>query len=184
MSASSLGIQPVMAEIGAGSARCGVAAVALVAVIAIVVALTGMADDARRALRFGFGGVDRSLSGAAQIAIHNARFAAGTLICAALAPRVTRRARILMDGVLAAVLVLNAGAVGVAIGAYGSRAIKATGLHLALEFAALSFAGGAYIQAREQPLRARTLALVAATCAAVLVVAAALETYVPIEAPR
>lgn len=184
MSASPPDIQPVRAEIVASSARCGVAACALMAVIAIVVVLTGMADEARRALRFGFGGVERSLSGAAQIAIHNARFAAGTLICAALVPRVTRHARILMDGVLAAVLVLNAGAVGVAIGAYGSRAIEATGLHLALEFAALSFAGGAYIQSRRQPLRAGTLALVAATCAAVLALAAALETYVPIGAPR
>lgn len=184
MSASSPGIKPIRAEIVAGSARCGVAACALVGVIAIVVALTGMADDARRALRFGFGGVDRSLSGAAQIAIHNARFAAGTLICASLAPRVTLRASTLMDVLLAGLLVLNAGAVGVAVGAYGFRAFEATALHLAPEFAALSLAGGAYMQARRQPLRARTLALVAATCAAALALAATLETYVPIGAPR
>lgn len=184
MSASVPDLPPVNAGVVAGSARCGAAAISLVAVVATVVALTGLADDGRRALRFGFGGVRPSPSEAAQIAIHNARFAAGTLVCAALVPKVTSRVRTLIDVLLAALLVLNAGAVGVAIGAYWSRAIEATALHLPLEFAALSLAGGAYVQARTQPLRMRALALVAAICAAALVVAATLETYVQIGALR
>lgn len=184
MSAASPGIAPVKAGIVAGSLRCAAAAIGVVAVTAVVVVLAGVADDARRALGFGFAGGDRSLAEAGRIAIHNARFAAGTLICAALAPTLTSRGRAPIDLLLAALLVLNAVTVGVAIGAYGSRVIEATALHLALELAALSLAGGAYMQARTQPLCARTLALIAAICAAALTLAATLETYVQLGALR
>ena len=85
---------------------------------------------------------------------------------------------------LVALLVLNAGRVGLAIGAYGTRAIRATAAHLPLELAAMSLAGGAYMQACRQPLTARALAVVAAASALLLVAAATLETYASPGAPR
>ena len=62
-------------------------------------------------------------------------------------------------------LTFNAAAVGIAIGAYGTRAVTATAAHLPVEFGALSLAGGAYMQACKQPLSARELAAAAAATA-------------------
>jgi hypothetical protein len=166
-------------EIAAGAAVCAAAAVLVIAVAAGAVALSGQGDDARRALRFGFGGVERTPGEALRLAIHNARFAAGTLLCAIAAPRLARPARLLVDLTLTSLLTINAGLVGVALGAYGQRLAAAIVLHLPLEFAALSLAGGAYMQASKQPLETRTLALVAALCALLLSAAATLETYRP-----
>jgi hypothetical protein len=157
---------------------CFLAAVGIVAFAALVVAATGTSDDARRALRFGFGGVDRSPAEAARIALHNLKYAAGTLTCAALIPRVGPLIRTVVDALLAALLIFNAGAVGVAIGAYGTRVVSAIAPHLPLEFAGLGLAGGAYVQARRQVISAQALAAIAAVCAALVGVAATLETYV------
>jgi hypothetical protein len=82
------------------------------------------------------------------------------------------------------VLAFNAGLVGVAYGAYGWRAIAATAPHLPVEFAGISVAGGAYLHARRRPLSLRAIAAVAGTCAALLIVAACLETYVSIGRAR
>ena len=60
-----------------------------------------------------------------------------------------------------------------------SALAAAIALHLPLELAALSLAGGAYMQASKQPLGARALARVAALCALLLACAATLETYRP-----
>jgi hypothetical protein len=62
--------------------------------------------------------------------------------------------------------------------------VTATAAHLPVEFGAFSLAGGAYMQACKRPLSARELAAAAASTALLLVAAAALETYVPIGAPR
>ena len=43
----------------------------------LAVALTGLADDARRVLGFGFGGVPQTPADAGDILLHNARLAAG-----------------------------------------------------------------------------------------------------------
>ena len=67
---------------------------------------------------------------------------------------------------------------GIAIGAYGTRVTSAVAIHLPVEFGALSLTGGAYMQACQQPLRARELVAVAAMTGLLLIVAAALETYV------
>ena len=174
----------VVAGIATGSVRCATAAIGVLIVAAVAVSLAGLADETRSILRFGFGGVDRSPAEVASIAIHNARFAGGTLLCAAIAPRLTRRARRVVDLVLGTLLAFNAGAVGIAVGAYGARAVSATALHLPVEFSALSIAGGAYMQACKQALTGRELAVVGATTALVLVVAAALETYVSIGGTR
>ena len=157
---------------------CFLAAVSIVAFAAVVVAATGESDDARRALRFGFGGVDRSPAEAARIALHNLKYVAGTLTCAALIPRVGPIVRTLVDALLATLLICNAGAVGVATGAYGMRVMSAIAPHLPLEFAGLGLAGGAYMQARRQVISPRALAAIAGACAALLGVAATLETYV------
>ena len=164
-------------DIAAGALVCAGAAVLVLAAAAAAVALTGLADDARGALRFGFGGVDRTPGEALRLAIHNARFAAGTLLCAIAAPRLPARARLFIDLMLASLLAFNAGLVGVALGAYGLRVAAATALHLPLEFTALSLAGGAYMSTSRQPLAARPLACIAALCALLLASAATLETY-------
>jgi hypothetical protein len=171
-------------DIAAGALVCAGAAVLVLAAAAVAVALTGLGDDARRALRFGFGGVERTPGEALRLAIHNARFAAGTLLCAIAAPRLAARVRLLVDLMLASLLAFNAGLVGVALGAYGLRVAAATALHLPLEFTALSLAGGAYMSTSKQPLGARALAYVAAVCALLLAGAATLETYVSLGALR
>jgi hypothetical protein len=175
--------KPTATSVIADAAVCATAALSVATATALVVAATGLGDDARRALRFGFAGVDRSVAQASRIAIHNGRFAGGTLLCAALAPRLPRSTRVLTDLVLATLLAFNAGALGVALGAYGWRALAATAPHLPLEFAGLSLAGGAYLHARRQPLSPRAMTAVVAACGLLLAAAAVLETYVSIAGP-
>ena len=163
---------------------CATVALSVIVVAAAVVWLAGLAEELRSTLRFGFGGVEDSPTEVARLAVHNARLAGGTLICAGVASRLKARARHLVDLLLAALLTFNAAAVGIAIGAYGTRAVTATAAHLPVEFGAFSLAGGAYMQACNRPLSARELAAAAASTALLLVAAAALETYVPIGAPR
>ena len=175
---------PGITGIAAGAVLCATAAMTVVVLASAAVSLAGLADDTRKMLRFGFGGVEQSPSEVARLAIHNARFAGGTLLCAGLAPRLTKPARRAVDLLLGGLLTFNAAAVGIAIGAYGTRAITATATHLPVEFAALSLAGGAYMQACKQPLSARELAAVATATGLLLVAAAALETYVSIGGTR
>ena len=158
------------------AARCAAVAASVVVVTALAVGVSGLTDEMRAALAFGFDGVDRSTAEAAAIALHNAKIAGGVLLCAAITPRLTRCVRGLLDLVLTIVLLLNAAAVGIAIGAYGSRALRALAPHAALELAGLSLAGGAYMHARKQPLTLVALAIVGCTSGLLLVVAAALET--------
>ena len=161
------------------AAVCAAAAFSVMIFAAAAVVLTGLGDETRAGLGLGFAGVDRSPAAAAGIALQNARIAAGVLLCAYLVPRLLTRTRVLVDVLLAAMLALNAGTVGVAVGAYGQRAIRATALHLPLELGALSLAGGAYMQACRRPLTLRATATVATATASLLVAAAALETYAP-----
>jgi hypothetical protein len=149
----------------------------LIAIGAAAVALTGTADDLRDAWRLSFAGVERTPGEALGIALHNAKLAAATLMCALAAPRLPLRARLLADIALATVLAVNASIVGLALGAYGERLAAATAGHLPIEFAALSVAGGAYLSARRGPVNARALACIGALCGMLLLVAAAAETY-------
>ena len=164
--------------------RCLTAAASIVAATAVLVIATGLSDDARRALGFRFGGVEHTAGEAAGIALHNARYAAGTLACAAAVPCLPRRARLLSDAVLAALLALNAGTIGVAFGAYRWRVIAATAAHLPLELAALSLAGGAYLHTRRHPPAPRALIATGTICALLLVIAALIETYVSVGGAR
>ena len=163
---------------------CATAALSVIVVAAAVVWLAGLAEELRSTLRFGFGGVEDSPTELARLAVHNARLAGGTLICAGVASRLKARVRHLVDLLLAAVLTFNASAVGIAIGAYGTRAVSAMAAHLPVEFGAFSLAGGAYMQACKRALRVRELAAVTAATALLLLAAAALETHLSNGAPR
>ena len=151
-----------------------------------VVARTASPTTRAALLRFGFGGVERTPGEAARIAMHNARLAAGTLLCAgARAATRRRRAPALVDAAPRdAAHRQRRRRRRRARRLRPARDRAAIALHLPLEFAALSLAGGAYMQARKQPLSARALARVAALCALLLAVAAALETYVSLGGPR
>ena len=166
-----------MRAIATAAACCATSAAAVAAAAAMAVAAAGLADDARAQLRFDFTGIQRTPAAVVDIALHNLRLAAGVLLCAALVPSLGRHARHAVSALLATVLVLNAAAVGVAIAAYGGRLLAATRVHLPLELAGLALAGGAYLQALRQPLRPLALALVGASCLALLLAAAAVETY-------
>jgi len=164
--------------LSAGALACAGAATLVIACGAASVALTGLADDVRHALRFDFAGVEQTPAAALGIALHNAKLAAVALLGAVVVPRLAQHARLLADVVLATVLVANAGLVGLALGAYGGRVACVIALHLPLEFAALSLAGGAYMSTSRRPLSLAGLIIVAALCALLLVIAATLETYV------
>ena len=115
------------------------------------------------ALRLSFDGVERTPGEALRIALQNGRIATATLLCALAVRRLPERARAIVDVILAAVLVLNAAALGLALGAYGERLVVATAAHAPIELAALSLAGGAYVSARRQPVSPRALAAVASS---------------------
>lgn len=165
-------------SIATGAFVCALGAACITATTAALVAATGVSDDARATLRFGFGGVDHTRVEAARIAIHNARYAGGSLVCALVIRRLPTWTRIATDCLLATTLALNAGTVGIAFGAYRWRAVAATAPHLPVEFAGLSLAGGAYLHARKQPLSARSFIATAGGCALLLALAASIETYV------
>ena len=132
-------------DIVTGAFACAGAAIAVMASAATAVTLSEADDDLRRALRFGFAGVGRTPDEVVRIALHNARLAAATLLCAAAIPLLPRPGRVFLGAVLSGVLVLNAGIVGLALGAYGERLAVAVALHLPLEFGAFSIAGGSYL---------------------------------------
>lgn len=138
----------------------------------------GLGDEARHGLGFGFGGLPHTPEEAFGIAAHNGWMAALAMIAAAIVPRVDASARAFLDVSLAVLLVFNAAVLGVTVGGYGSRALTALAPHTPIEFAALALSGGTYIHARKQTVRAADLAATALLCAALLAIAAVLETYV------
>jgi hypothetical protein len=170
--------------IATAALRCLTAAVCIVAATAVLVIATGLSDDARRGLGFRFGGVDHNAGEAARIALHNGRYAAATLACAVALPWLPRWARVLSDALLAALLTLNAAAIGVAYGAYRWSVIAATAPHLPLELAGVSLAGGAYLHTRRHPLAPRALIATATICALLLATAALIETNVSVGGAR
>jgi hypothetical protein len=129
-------------------------------------------------LGFEFGGVPRTLGEALRIAVHNGWMAALVLCAAAVVPRVAASARSFLDASLTTLLIVNAGVVGVTVGAYGDQGFTALALHAPIEFAALALGGGAYMHARKQAVPTATLAVTALLTASLLAVAAVLETYV------
>jgi hypothetical protein len=158
------------------------------AVVAAALALTGAVALLTRALGTGgarellglpFAPPAREPGEALQAAATNGRYVATPLV-AAWAVTSTPCPRFPFDVTLALVFVLNVGAVGVALGAYGTRALHAIAAHWPLELAAFALAGGAYLAARRGGLRLGSLAAAAAACAVLLSAAAVVETYVRI----
>jgi len=173
-----------LATIIAAAALCLATATTIAALAAATVTLSGLGGEMRRTLRFGFSGLEHSPAEVGRIALNNARVAGGTLLCAAIAPKLGPRGRHLVFVVLATVLTCSAAAIGAAVGAYGIRAIAALALHLPVEFTALSLAGGTYMYACKRALSTRELAATAAVTGVLLIAAATLETYMSIGAAR
>jgi hypothetical protein len=163
-------------ELAIGAAMCAGGAALMIIAAAAAVAMTGIADDVRRSLRLSFAGVAHKPSELLTIALHNARIATATFVCAVAVPWLPSRARMLVDASLVTVFFLNATLVGIALGAYGHRLAFAA-VHIPIEFGALALAGGAYLAARQRSVSVRSLMGAAGLCAALLVLAAAAETY-------
>ena len=159
--------------------RVALATLALASATAFVVWVVGNGDELREQLGFRFDGPTRQTRDALESAASNGRLAAAQLLAAWVVAS-HRRLRRPLDVTLALVLLLNTTAVGIALGAYGSRLLASVALHGPLELAAFSLAGGAYLAARVGELGAGRLAI-AAGVAVVLVAAGAVgETYVRI----
>jgi hypothetical protein len=158
------------------SASVASALLATVAVVAGVVLLGGFESDARAFLRFDFRGTEET---GFEIAAQNARLVAAVLLGAAVLPRF-REGRLVFDVAAVWILVGNAALIGFAIGAYGARTVRALALHGPLELAAISLAGGVYVEARNGELGASVLFVVAMVCAGLLLAAGAIETSVQI----
>ena len=173
-----VGHLPGTSEIAANAFMCAAAVTIVAALTAAAVAAVGGADEVRRSLRFDFPGAVQTPAAVLQIAAQNARLAAAALLCAAVVPRLPRPARFVADAALSVLLAVNAGLVGLALGAYGARLAVAATPHMPVEFAALSLAGGAYMRARRHPVSTAAFAIVGTTCALLIVIAATLETYV------
>ena len=145
-----------------------------------VVLLLRAGGDARAFLRFDFSGTHQpSLAIAAQ----NARLVGAVLLGVVARPHLGR-ARLSLDAGLAVVFVGNATLVGIALGAYGTRTVRAVALHGPLELAALSLAGGVYLSSRRSPVAVGPICVVAASCAALLVISGVVETSVQIGGPQ
>jgi hypothetical protein len=162
-----------------------VAAAILVAVTAVAAAIVAAAaaESVRDELRFGFGGVPDRLGEAISILTTNLRILSALLAAAVIAEltrsprRLARAGQRVMDVLVAAAVVMNAALVGAAIGAYGGRMVAALLPHGPFELAAYALALGLFLRARTGALPAATLLRAGGWAAALLVVAALLETY-------
>ena len=167
-----------VARIATGAAWCAVVALGAVAWCAGTVIVCDAEAPLRAFLDFGFDGVPQTPGQAVAIAAHNATLAAAPLSAAAIAQRL-RPIQVGVEILLAALLITNSALIGLALGAYGARLAAAVAVHLPLELAAFSLAGGTYLAATAKALGHRTLAATAAGCAVLLTAAAVAETYLP-----
>lgn len=158
---------------------CSVAAAALgiAAAVALLVQGLGLAAAVRHALGFTFSGVPRTHSAAIDIAAHNGAIAAAPLLAARAHLRMGRWGRHGTAAVLALVGVANAAAIGIALGAYGTRALRSLMPHGPLELAAFSIAGGAYMQACRRELEIRMWRGAVYATALLVVVAGIAEVF-------
>ena len=153
-------------------------ALALVALSALAVTLAGAGEWARALLAFGFDPPPPSLAGAAALALNNLRVALlglGSAVLVLLAPR----ARLLCDALVGTAICLNALLVGIALGAYGGPLLAPLAMHGPLELAGLALAGGSYLEARVGRASAPVLLRAATASAALLALAALVETWGP-----
>jgi hypothetical protein len=163
--------------------RVALVMLGLSAATALLVWVIGNGDETRQQLGFPFDGPTHQTRDALESAATNGRLAAAALLAAWIVGS-HRRLRLPLDVTLALVLVLNTTALGMALGAYGSRLLADIALHGPLELAAFSLAGGAYLAARAGGLGAGRLAVAAGGAVVLVAAGAALETYVQIGADR
>lgn len=162
-------------RIGAAASVLAFTTVTMAAVTTAVIAAVGFAPSLRSWLGFSFAGVPATPRAAIDIAVHNATIAAAPLGAAVAYPRLGTHVRTGMSLALVVLLAINAVAIGVALGAYGERALDALLPHAPLEVAAFSIAGGAYMQACQRRLSHRMLAVAACISLSMLACASAVE---------
>ena len=165
-------------------------AVLLVGLMTASAAVTRVAAAAatRRCLAYPFTGVPTRVDEAAAILAHNGRAVLGVyglLLIAQLTlrePAQPRRARrtlqTLGEAVLCGLAAANTVLVGAALGAYGSRMVRAILPHGPVELAAFALALALYLQGRRRALPVRYLVTTGTISVMLLAGAAVLETYV------
>jgi hypothetical protein len=168
--------------------RVAAAILAMIAISAAIVRATAAAAT-RDWLGYPFSGLPARPDEALAIFLHNTRALLGPLgllLIAQAAARAPSPARlqgairaageILLAGVIAA----NAVLVGVSVGAYGMRMVRAMLPHGVVELAAFSVAIAVYLQGRRRPLPARHVLPATAAGTVLLAAAATLETFVTV----
>jgi hypothetical protein len=166
------------------------AGLAAATVTVAVIVRVGFAGEVRQALGFPFAGIPARPETAATILANNARLLAAVFAAVLIAqsPWLAgpngRRGLLgsallaCVDTVLVLAVATNALVVGAALGAYGSQMFAAVLPHGPLELAAFAAALALHLQAHRRRLAAHAVLGTAATCLALLALAAALETYV------
>ena len=168
-----------------------IAALALAGVLVIAVLVHGtLASQARGWLHYTFPGIPARLGTAVGIFANNCREllgVAGLLLIAQLAARRTggpTPAQLLLrtagELLLAGVIAANVLVVGAAVGAYGTRMVRAMLPHGPIEVAAYGLALGLYLHGRHRPLATTQIIATLALGIVLLALAATLETFVTI----
>lgn len=154
------------------------AAMILVATAAGLVVVLEAAPLLRSELNFTFAGVPRTTPTAISIAAHNAAIAAAPLLAAAAHPHAAVRMRQWVTAGLVLLVAINGAAVGLVVGAYGRQALVALVPHGPIELLAFSIAGGAFMQACQQPLSRGALLAASAISIALVTGAAVVEILI------
>jgi hypothetical protein len=141
----------------------------------VVVAIPGLSRAMRNVLRFEPRPTPGTLHEVAHIASANGRVL-GALLLAAVAVTMAGRLRPLLDATVLTMVAVNLALVGVALGAYRGTAIRWLP-HLPFEWTALALAVTAYFRRRGGDAGFKPLVRDLPCAAALVVVAAAIETY-------
>ena len=142
----------------------------------VVAAIPGAPSSVRRAFAFGFEAAEAGTwADVGTYLSANLRVTAAILLASWARPR-SGPAGLLLDIVVGAIAASNAAVVGVALGAYGARAIPWL-VHLPLEWCALALALTCYLCGRRQTIRARTCVSRGIVVSVLLVWAAGAEAF-------
>jgi hypothetical protein len=169
------------------AAQIAVALLVVIALVAVVVRVAA-AGLVRGWLDFAFAGVPATVPEAARIFAHNAGAMlgiGGLLLIAQLAARrregPARTQRYLQAAgelLLAGLIAANLAVVGAALGAYGTRMIRAVLPHGPVELAAFALATALYLQGRHRPLAVPHMLATGTASLALLAIAALLEALI------
>lgn len=148
----------------------------LAAALAVMVAGEPVRGWVRATLALTFAPATPQIGRAAGLWAHNLPIAAWPLLLTPLGAHRTPAGRRIADLLLAACIVANALPVGAALGAYGTRLIWWVP-QLPLEWAGLACGAAWWLTVRQQPPRARAALAWLGICAALLLAAALIETF-------